>query len=484
VRRLLTILVAAFLSSFLFAQEQTTPPAPAEPREARLPKPVEKTLPNGLRVIVVPRHETPLVAARLMVKAGGAADSDALPGLARMTAAVLTKGTSSRSAEEIAAGVEALGATLEAGAGWDSSTVDVSVMASNLGPAMDFVADVVRNATFAKSELDRERQLALDELQVVLGQPRSLGSLVMARLTFGDAPYGHNLAGTPESLAAITNDALKKFHGTHYRPERAVLVFAGDVKPDTAFAMADRLFGAWKRGPRQRPEAVVTASKSPAPRIVVIDLPDAGQASVLVGRQGIRRTDSSYMQAMVANSVLGGGYSARLNQEIRIRRGLSYGAGSSYEPRFGIGPFVARTDTKNESAAEVAELIAGEIRRLSKETVEANELAARKAVLIGEFGQSLETTAGIVNRVSALALYGLPLAEINRYVSGVQSVTADQVKDFAAASLDADRMNIVIVGDSEAFIAPLRERYENVELIPIDDLDLSMPALRKRLQKE
>ncbi|HEX7706820.1 MAG TPA: pitrilysin family protein [Thermoanaerobaculia bacterium] len=483
-RRLFTIVPAALLSFCLFAQEQTTPPAPAEPREARLPKPVEKTLPNGLRVIVVPRHETPLVAARLMVKAGGAADTKALPGLAYMTAAVLTKGTSSRSAEEIALGVEALGATLEAGAGWDSSTVDVSVMASNLAPAMAFVADVVRNATFTESELDRERQLALDELQVVLGQPRSLGSLVMARLTFGDAPYGHNLAGTPESLAAITNDALKKFHGTHYRPEKSVLVFAGDVKPEAAFSLAEKLFGSWKRGPRQPAEAVRAASKSPAPRIVVVDLPEAGQASVLIGRQGIRRTDSSYMPAMVANSVLGGGYSSRLNQEIRIRRGLSYGAGSSYEPRLSIGPFVARTDTKNESAAEVAELIVGEIRRLSKETVEGNELAARKAVLIGEFGQSLETTTGIVNRVSALALYALPLAEINRYVSGVQSVKAEQVRDFARLSLDTDRMNLVIVGDSKAFIEPLKKRFENVEVIPIDDLDLATPTLRTRLQKE
>ena len=476
-------LVALFLVLPLIAQ-QTTPPPPAAPREAKLPQPVEKTLANGLRVIVVPKHDIPLVAARLMVKTGAAADPAGKDGLAELTSTVLTKGTKTRSAEQIARSVEALGATLAASAGWDSSSVDLSVMSSNLPKAMEYVADVTRNATFAKDEFDRERAQAIDALQVELTQPRSLAQVVAARLIFGDAPYGHNLAGTPASLGKITRADLVKFHQTHYRPDNAVLVLAGDIKPDAAFALAESAFGTWKRGAAgsQPAESRQAKSLSLQPRVVIIDIPDAGQAAVVVGRQGIRRSDPAYMQALVANSVLGGGYSSRLNQEVRIKRGLSYGAGSSFDPRADAGPFTARTETKNESAAEVVGIMVGEMSRLSAADVPETELTPRKAVLIGNFAQSLETTSGIVNRVSNLALYDLPLSDINRYISGVQSVTAEEVRKFAAANMGTGS-HIVVVGDAKKFAEALRKDYENVEVISASELDLSSPTLRVRKAK-
>src|SRR5688572_23716774 len=322
-----TVLIFALLFAFTTVAQttvQTTPPAPSAPRDPKLPQPVEKTLDNGLRVIVVPKHDIPLVAARLMVKTGAAADPSGKDGLAQLAAAVLTQGTKNRTAEQIARGVEALGATLEAGAGWDSSNIDTSVMSSNLAKAMEYVADVARNATFAKDEFDRERAQMIDALQVELTQPRSLASVVASRLIFGEAPYGHNLGGTPAALEKIRREDLVKFHGAHYRPDNAVLVLAGDVKADAAFALAQSAFGGWKRGTAKASTAA-TAAKPAGSRVVVIDMPDAGQAGVVIGRQGIRRSDPAYMPALVTNSVLGGGYSSRLNQEIRIKRGLSYG---------------------------------------------------------------------------------------------------------------------------------------------------------------
>jgi zinc protease len=212
-------------------------------------------------------------------------------------------------------------------------------------------------------------------------------------------------------------------------------------------------------------------------------MPEAGQSAVTIGRTGIRRADPGYMQALVANSVLGGGYSSRLNQEIRIKRGLSYGAGSSFAPRATVGPFTARSETKNESAAEVAGIITGELRRLSVNDVPEAELTPRKAALVGEFAQSLETTSGIVGEVSSLALYGLPLTEINRYISGVQSVTAPQLRQFASTTLAGDP-NVVIVGDAKQFEPALRKQFEHVEVIPLAELDLASPTLRVRKAKE
>jgi len=252
---------------------QVAPPPPAAPRETKVPQPVEKTLANGLRVIVVPKPGIPLVAARLMMKAGAAADPNGRDGLAQLTADVLTKGTATRTAEQIAQGVEALGATMSANAGWDSSSIDVSVMSSNLDKAMEFVSDVARNATFKQKEIDRERARTLDSLQVTLEQPDEIASMVAARLVYGDAPYGHNPAGLPSTLEKIKRDDLVKFHRTNYRPDNALLVFAGDVRPEAAFTLAQKLFGSWKGGAAAA-SAAVSASDTMKPRVVVIDMPE------------------------------------------------------------------------------------------------------------------------------------------------------------------------------------------------------------------
>lgn len=476
-KRALAILLAALP---LFAQQ--TPPAPAAPREARLPQPVEKTLGNGLRVIVVPKHELPLVAASLMVKSGGAADPRGREGLAQLTATVLTQGTKTRTAQEISRGVEALGATLESEASWDATSVDISVMSSNLPKAMTYVADVVRNPIFADAELERERAQSIDALQASLAQPRMLAGAIASRLIFGDAPYGANLEGTPASLPTIRREDLVKFHRTHFRPENSVLVLAGDVKSEDAFALAQSLFGSWK-GTGAAPKKVTQKSELPKSRVVVIDMPDAGQAAVVAGRPGIRRGDPAFYRAIVLNSVVGAGYSSRLNQEIRIKRGLSYGAGSSFESRATAGPFTARVETKNESAAEVAGIIVAELNRLSTADVPETELTPRKAAIIGGFAQSLETTSGIVGRISALALYGLPLTDINRYISSVQAVTAEDVRKFASMNLTSD-MSLVVVGDSSKFLEPLQKQFGEVEVIKAAEVDLGSATLRVRKPKE
>ncbi|MCU1347317.1 MAG: putative Zn-dependent peptidase [Acidobacteria bacterium] len=468
----------------LIGEEQTTPPAPAAPREANLPKPAEKTLPNGLRVIVVRKKGAPIVAAKLMVKTGGEADPADRAGLADMTASLLTKGTKTRDAKQIAEGVEALGATLTSNASWDSSAVDLSVMNVRFQQALAFVADVVRNPAFAQDELDRLREQNVDALRVAMRQPAALSRMVTPRVLYGDAAYGHNLGGTPESLARITRDDVAKFHRQQYGPHNAVLVVAGDVTPASVFATAEKLFGGWK-GEAGGGKATITvktaaspaaASTSPsaaAPRVVVIDLPDAGQAAVTVAKLGLRRADPAYSVSQVANSILGGGYSSRLNQEIRIKRGLSYGASSGFDLRRDVGPFGASAQTKNESATEVAGIILEELNRMGGEAVGDPELGPRKAVLIGGFGRSLETSSGIVSRIAALALHGLSLDEINRYISGVQAVSAADVQKFSAAHLGATDASIVIIGDAKKFLEPLRKRFGNVEVIPIAELDLN-----------
>jgi zinc protease len=467
-------------SGVLFGQE--TPPAPAPPRSVTIPKPLEKTLANGLRIIVVESANMPLVTSALMLKSGGEVDPDNLAGVADMTADLLTKGTKTRTAPEIAEAIEALGGELTSGAAWDSSIVTVNVMSSKISTAMEILADVVRNPTFKDEEIDRLREQNLDSLRVALRQPGSLAAYVSSRVVFGNEAYGHPLSGTPESLAAIKRENIVSLHGTYYRPDNAVLVFTGDIKAADAFKLGERLFGDWSKPSTALPNTApqtANGSVNAKARVVVVDMPEAGQAAVVVARRGIRRADPDYFRGIVSNSVLGGGYSARLNQEIRIKRGLSYGANSSLSSRRDVGSFSASTQTKNESGAEVAALIMGELTRLANEPVLEAELTPRKAVLTGNFGRNLETTGGLATQVANLALYGLSLDEINNYIKNVQAVSAADVQKFAATRIDAKGANVIVVGNAKVFLADLQKQFPNVEVIPIATLDLNSASLRK-----
>jgi zinc protease len=461
---------------------QATPPAPAPPRSVQFPKPVEKTLANGLRVIVIERASTPLITAQLVIKNGGEVDSPELAGLSNMVGDLITKGTEKRSATQIAEAVEALGGSLYSSTRWDSTRVGVDVMSSKIGPAVDILADVVRRPTFKDEEIERLRQQTLDDLTVELGEPGSIARYVAARVVFGDAPYGQPLAGTPESIARISRDDFLKYHARWYRPDNALLVLGGDIRVREAFALAERYFGDWKKPaealpPLPAPKPVV----APEPRVVVVDKPDAGQAAVLVARAGINRSDPDYFRGVVANSVLSG-YSGRLNQEIRIKRGLSYGAGSQLDTRRNVGPFIASAQTKNQSAAQVAELLLGEVGRLATAPVPDIELNPRKAVVVGNFARNLETTAGLVAQVATLAVYGISFDEINRYIGSVQGITAGDVQRFAGSHLDARATSIVIVGNAKEFLPELRKKYTQAEVIPIAELDLNTALLRKKQQ--
>jgi zinc protease len=460
--------------------QQETPPPPSSPRQVRFPKPVEKTLKNGLRVIVVEREGVPLVTTQLVVKAGGETDPRQLSGLAQMTATLLSRGTTTRSATEIAQAIEALGGTLNTAARWDASTASVNIMSSQLAQAMEILADVVRRPAFKDEEIERLRQQSLDNLRVSLRDPGTIASLVASRVVFGDAPYGHPIGGTPQTLPVIKRDDILRLHQSYYRPDNAVLVIGGAIKPLEAFNLAERVFGDW-----QKPAAPLAASNtasamqsSATPRVIVIDKPDAGQAAVVLARTGIKRVDQDYFRGLVANSILSG-YSGRLNQEIRIKRGLSYGAGSSLDVRRDVGPFVASAQTKNESGAEVASLLMGELARLADGQLSDVEMTPRKAVLIGSFARNLETSGGLVNQVASLALYGLSLDEINSYIKNVQAIGASDVRQFAGGRLSSKGANLIIVGDASKFLEALRKQFPNVEVIPEADLDLNSATLRR-----
>lgn len=469
--------------SNVFAQTPTeTPPPPADPPGLTLPQVEEMTLPNGLRVVVVQRKNVPLVTASLLVKKGAADENPKKAGVASMTADLLTKGTAFKDATQIAEEIEFLGASMNAGAGWNSSTVNINVMSDKLGKALSIMSNAVIRPVFPQKEITLFKKQTLDGFSVSLKQPGALLNFAAAAYTYGE----HPAAGTPETLRTLSRTDVVAFHDLNYKPGNSVLIFSGDVSPATAFGFARLFFGGWvgeSARMETRTERVETLSARPPTvrRIMVIDLPDSGQAAVgFANSLGTGRTinESEYFAATVLNSVLGGGYSARLNQEIRLKRGLSYGARSGFSWREDKANFIAVSQTKNVSAGEVAELMKIEMEKLINDSITNEEMVPRKAVVTGGFGRGLQTNNGLANELSDLYAFGLTAEELNSYMGNVKAVDADAIKNFASNYLSGS--DLIIVGDAKEFLDDLKRRFPDhtVTVVKSSKLNLNSRTLK------
>lgn len=492
------LFVICALSFGIFAQN--TEPKPSAPKSVKIPAVKQTKLKNGLTVAVVERKNVPLVTVRLLINAGSETEGFENAGLADMTASLITKGTKRKTANQISEELEFLGASLFNGANWNSSYISVNMMSDKVDPVLAILSDSVLNPVFKQEEIDLLKSQTLDSLSYNLTQPGFLANYVASAYTFGEHPTG----GTPESINGITRDKIVEFHKEGYYPENAVLLFTGNISSLNANALARKYFSVWKNNTSRKeiiqqideaPTVPPTGMTSPEEKkevgqILVIDLPNSGQAAVsyakVLGRgridikdDGKIVSDSLFYPASVLNSLLGGGYSSRLNQEIRIKRGLSYGAGSGFTWRDFSSNFTTRTQTKNESAAEVAELVIAEINKLSTGEIPESELNPRKLVLTGSFGRNLETNQGLAVDISTLYSYGLTPDLLNSHMNNVMSVNDKQIKQFASENFKNG--DIIIVGDYSVFKDDLTKRFPNinVEVIKADELDITQENLRK-----
>jgi len=430
-----------------------------------------------VRVIVAERPDLPLLAAEVVVRNGAEIDPPNLAGTASITGALLTKGTESMSAPQVASAIESLGGDISSGAGWDSSTASVVVMSDKAEAALTILADVVLHPAFKQEEIDRLKKQRLDGLRVALQQPGALAAFVTDRVVFDSGEYGHSTGGTIETVQAMQRDDIVKLYKSYYSPTNAAVIFVGKVTLEQGKAYAQKYFGAWKA------DATVVKAAPPSttewkPENVVVDMPQAGQSAVALSRPAIKRSSPDYYSGLVANAALGNGFISRLNREIRIKRGLSYGARSSLDARRDTGPFTASAQTKNESASEVARLIMAELKRLATDPVQGEELKSRQAVLTGSYARGLETDEGFAGNLASLAAYNLPLDRLNAFIPKINAVKTEDVTAFVTKYLSSTP-SLIIVGKAPAFIDPLKKDFPDVKVIPQSNLDLNRPGLVK-----
>jgi zinc protease len=454
-----------------------TPPQPQPMRELRFPAFAEQTLPNGLRLVLIERHTEPEVSLRLLVPAGKLFEPADRAGLAGATADLLTQGTDSRTAQQIAGIVDGVGGSLAAASATDFAYVSVAVTSDQLDLALDLLSDVVLHPSFPAAEIERWRRKSLSNLALQRANAGYLAGLAFQRAVFGAHPYALPQGGTPETVRALTRDDLVAFHRRHFLPNGAILAVVGDFRPEQAVASVQRALGSWAAGeaPHPPPLAAGVARR----RVIVIDKPDAVQTQIRVGQAALAYTDPDYFTAAVYNTILGGGSSGRLFQEIRRRHGLAYGAYSAFAEQLVGGSFSASTSTKTASTVEALRLTLELIDGMGKAPVPAAQLDEAKAYLNGSFPLEMETARSAANSVLIAFSYGLGRDFLDTYRQRVSAVTAADVQRFAAGRLHADSMVVVLVGNAAAFGPDLAKLVGPYETIPAADLDPMAPDLKR-----
>ncbi len=438
------------------AQQAAALPKPGPDPKLSLPA-IEKTqLSNGMDVWMVRHGELPIVSMNMVFKTGTANEPDDRFGVAGMTSSLLTTGTKTRSAEDLANQLRAIGVNnIGSSSGWDSTNVSIQSLSKHLDRALELYSDVVQNPAFPANEFESLRARSLVGLRQLRSNPNAISNIVYNRVLFGDHPYGRS--SSEATLKAVTRDDLVRYYESTYRPNNATLIVVGDFDKAALRKKLERAFADWK-------PADISLKSLPATKpleksaIYLVDRPNSAQSVVSIGHIGLDRMHPDYFPVTIMNSILGGGFTSRINMNLREDKGYTYGARSGFTFRRGAGPFSAGGDIRTaDTKASIVEFMRelNDIR--SGRPVTQAELDYNKQSVIRRYPSGFETVGAISNQLANLLTYNLPDSYFNDYIGRINAVTLDDVNRVAKQYLDPSKMAIVIVGDRAVVEAGLKE---------------------------
>lgn len=445
------------------AEQTAKLPKPGPNPKLSLP-PIEKVkLANGLEVWMVNHKELPIVSMNLVLKSGSANEPDDRRGVSGFTSSLLDDGTKTRSAEEISSQLQSLGASVNAGSGWDSTTVSLQTLTKNLDQALDIYSDVIKNPVFPAAELESLRGRSLVGLRQQKSNPNAISNVVYNKVLYGDHPYGRD--SNENTIKAITRDDLVKFYEATYRPNNGVLIVVGDFDKKALSGKLEKAFDGWKPGDvavRELPAAKPLDKTG----IYIVDRPGSAQSVVSIGQIGIERSNPDYFPVTVMNSILGGAITSRISMNLREDKGYTYGARSGFTVRRGAGPFSAGGDIQTVVTKEAIVEFMKELNGIRGAIpVTQKELDYNKQSLIRRYPAGFETVGAISNQLANLVVYNLPDTYFNDYIAKVNAVTIDDVNRVAKQYLDPSKMAIVIVGDRKVVEPGLKELGYGITLL-------------------
>jgi zinc protease len=414
-------------------------------------------LANGLKLIVFEDTRLPQLALGVAVRRGVALEGAGEAGLATFTAELMGRGAGARNALELAQVVDDLGASLSTSAGWDSMGAGVSGLSRDADTLFGVLADVVRRPRFDADEAEKVRREQLASLEGQKDNPGALARNAMARTLYPGHRFGLPDDGAPEAVRRFRAADARAFHARAMQAGDAILYATGDLRFEDVRAKVEAAFGDWPRG---APAPLPPPPPHPAPparQVVVVDRPDLAQAQILIGHDGIARTDPDRLPALLMDDILGGaGFSSRLMSRIRSEAGLTYAVYSYFDMRRDPGPFLVSTSTRVPEARRTIDLVLAELERARSEGFTAEELDAVQRLAAGSFVLGLETSIAVTEALLDLEIYGLPPDSLDTFRARVAQVTLADAARVAREHLHPERTAIVVVGPA-AVLAPALE---------------------------
>ena len=419
-------------------------------------------LPNRLKVIVVPNHEVPFVSVTLGLLNG--AWTDARPGTASMTLQMLTKGTAKHTEGELAAELEQYAISLSGSAGMDTSEVSANCLVDHIDRTMKLLAEVVLQPKFDDSEFEKLRKQVVTSLAIEEQSPRYIAEKEFRKRLYGRHPYARTVSGEVSDVEALKTDHLKLWWSKFARPDQATLILAGDIEEEQALALAKKYLGNWKIGLIEMGLVMPDFPKATDTHIYIVDRPGSMQSEIRVGQLGItRRQQPDYFVSRIASYYFGGSFDSWLNDTIRVKKGLTYGARGGYYAKLLTGSFEISTFTKNESTAETVAVIFDEIRRFQSQEPSQERLDDTKNFFAGSFVRQRETPQQVAGDLWLVESQRLGDDYFEKLLSAIARTTADECKKLAQDTLNPDRMIVVVVGDANQ----IREGLEKVAPITV-----------------
>ncbi|WP_129134758.1 pitrilysin family protein [Luteimonas sp. YGD11-2] len=436
-------------------------PVPESFPELAFPALERAQLSNGTQVILARRSDIPVVQMSYEFPGGYAADQGRRLGTSGFTMGMLDEGAGELRALEFAERAEALGAVLSSGASLDGGNAYLSALKENLDPSLALYAQMIRAPRFDPSEIDRVKATWIAGIRQEKARPNGAALRVLPPLLYGEGhPYAIPLSGsgTEQSVAALTRDDLVAFHRDWVRPDNATLVVVGDTTLDEIVPALERHFGDWRAaGPAPELPSVDAVARPASPRVFLIDQPGAVQANIFVGQLVPSSRDDGATRFGIANSVLGGTFTSRLNMNLREDKHWSYGAFTTTVGAVGPRPWIALAPVQIDRTADALAEMRREITEYAsgQTPATADEVAKIQATEIRGLPGSYETASSVLSEISAMVRYGRADDYVEQRRAEIEALTPDQVHE-AAATIDPQRLTWVIVGDLSKIEAPVR----------------------------
>ncbi len=436
--------------------DRSIPPKAAPTPKVFFPSFERIPISNGIDVWTVPNHEQPIVSLSLFLRAGSALDPRNREGLVCMVADLLTKGTARRNATQIAEEIDFVGGSLSASAGWDTMTINVSVLSKYLDVAIDLLADVIQFSTYPEEEIERMRLQRLASLRQAKADAGFLADMVFSNMVFPGHPYGQQSMGTERSITEMSRADITGFAKKYITPSNAFMVAAGDVRSEHLRSLMEANLSTWSGGTHPK-VSFGDVSLRASSQVGLINREGAVQSALRVGHVGIPRNSPDYIPVSVLNVLLGGYFNSRINLNLREVHGYTYGARSAFDARIEPGPFVVSTEVRTEVTTRAVEEIVSEITRLTVEQVPEEELQMVKNYMIGNFPLQIETPQQVAGRVATLVLYGLDHDYWDTYREKLSAITSVDLYRIAREYLHPSQLVIAASGDVQALEAGMGE---------------------------